>query len=113
MTAAVLTKPRYTGSITFGPGYPIPKMDRAVINLRGSANRAQVTILDFEGVKPSERGNQYDVLKDCKIEQDNPDELVITGLSARMIHEMKLRPVDATISFTLKLNGRCADCGYA
>lgn len=108
---AQLDKPRYTGSLTFPDHYPVERIDRGVITLIGSPNKAKVTVWSFDEVGPGDKGKRVDIFKDVLIEQDDNGDLVFTGTSFMAFKEH--HSPNGSIRFSLKLNGKCADCGYS
>jgi hypothetical protein len=105
---ADLTKPRYTGVITY-PDMPFPDIKRGVILVLGTSPNAKVTILSFEG--DARRGTQLDVLRKATVE-GTKNQIKIHGESARALHELGLKD-DFTVDITVDLSKPCPDCGYA
>lgn len=110
MAIAQLDKPRYNGTIEFPEDYLFGEIKRAVVTLLGSAKSCKVTILSFDNVEPGQAGEQIDVLQHCTVDAGDGT-LIFKGESLRLLTEQHVR--DNRMTFTLKLNGKCKDCGYA
>lgn len=110
MAIAQLDKPRYNGSIAFPDDYLFGGIQRAVVTLLGSAKSCKVTILSFDNVSPGQAGEQVDVLQHCSVEAGDGT-LIFKGESLRLLTEVHAS--DNRLAFTLTLNGKCKDCGYA
>ncbi len=106
-----LTRPRYTGQISYGTDMPELAVKRGVILILGASPNAKVTILSFDGADDrNRRGEQIDVLRKCTVTGED-NKVFIHGESARALHEMHLD--DIVVDITVDLTKPCKDCGYA
>ena len=104
-----LTKPRYSGQITFpdsGPEGPTPT-PRGVALISGVSPNASVTLLNLE-VDDKSRPQQLDVMQKVKIEQSG-DRLTFIGQSLHAANVLKLRGGDQIRKAVIDTK-RCKDC---
>lgn len=102
-----LTKPRYSGVITYDDTMPgNMEIERGVVLINGTSPNAKVTILSFDG--DSRRGTQMDILRKCTVSGDRK-KMTIIGESARALHEFKLK--DIVVEINVDLAKPCAGCG--
>jgi len=102
----MLTKPRYSGSITFSDNEQ-PPVRRGAVLVSGASPHAKVSVIEFDS---DDNGQQIDVLRDVKItEDDKSGRLTLTGQSLHAIKQGKRKGLDAVITLRVDVKG-CKDC---